>query len=63
MLVIVGPARLCRRRWRVAGTGADAGTGAMLDVVEDAGRCGGRWTLWRWRVCVDDDGARRWRWL
>ncbi len=39
MLVIVAPARLCRRRWRVAGAGSDAGSGAGTgaDVGADAG--------------------------
>ncbi len=39
MLVIVAPAQLCQRRWRIAGAGSDAGSGAGTgaDVGADAG--------------------------
>ena len=36
-LVIVAPARLCLRQWRVAGTGADAGAGDGDGAGADAG--------------------------
>ncbi len=37
MLVIVAPARLCRRRWRLAGAGSGAGSGAGAGACTGAG--------------------------
>ena len=36
-LAVVALARLCRRRWRVAGAGADAGADVVADAFADAG--------------------------